>query len=462
MEGKQSFKISFLTDSKRLHVYPVCQLSIGGNRQTGMSPLKAPFIVDISFHETIVGELTDSGTQFGIDCQIKNGCSQVFDGRKAPCTYWDSLGLCYQAQFYLQFTEVPIQIDHSLHKFQALGSIIVNTQDKWMGKYNVVGLNPESKLMTYLDLGYEFKSELKAPKNLVEFSLFYGMIEKGDFHKRKWNLLDGELNNSWLTFNGRQHDKLQTFKLAVGIKTINTAWLAENLRFSNVEEDIQKNRHGKIVTCFTNVLPKYLGLQNHEKLIKKIMMQLCGKEKDCMYYNSDISKVEPLKLSIQGTETPHEIILQPIEFLRLQKDLVVVMIDGIDTFESHCPSVTSLRFGAFFFIARELTFKKVKEKEEFEMWYTPVEMPLQTIFKEKDSFASQSLVIVLYLLGYLITGGYIFYFSCLPDQYKFVSEKRVKDSNKYKPYTFEQGSDKDKNEANSDLGGWGDGSAKGD
>jgi len=69
---------------------------------------------------------------------------------------------------------------------------------------------------------------------------------------------------------------------------------------------------------------------------------------------------------------------------------------------------------------------------------------------------------VLYLLGYLITGGYIFYFSCLPDQYKFVSEKRVKDSNKYKPYTFEQGSDKDKNEANSDLGGWGDGSAKGD
>lgn len=331
-----------------------------------------------------------------------------------------------------------------------------------MGKYNVLGLNPESKLLSFFDLGYDFRSKEGSPLGEVEFSIVHGMNDKEDFHSRKWNLLDGKLDGSWLTFNGRQNEATPMQKLSVGIKTVNTAWLAENLKFSNVEEELQKNRHGKIVTCISNSAPRFLGMQQHEVLVKKIMLQLCGKEKECMRYNSDLSKVDPLKVLVQGTETPHELILQPIEFVRLERDLAVVMIDGIDRFESHCPSTSSLAFGAFFFIGRELTFRKLKEKEEFEMWYTPVEMPPQTIFRAREGRISRVLIFMLYLLGYLMAGGYVFYFSCLPDRYKFVSEERITDSNKYKPYTFEQGSEKDKDDPNSDLGGWGEGSAKGD
>ena len=51
-----------------------------------------------------------------------------------------------------------------------------------MGKFNVLGLNPESKLMSFFDLGYEFRSKEGAPRNIVEFSLVYGMKNVEDFH----------------------------------------------------------------------------------------------------------------------------------------------------------------------------------------------------------------------------------------------------------------------------------------
>jgi hypothetical protein len=74
--------------------------------------------------------------------------------------------------------------------------VVVNSEDKWMGKFNVLGMNPESKLMSFLDLAYQYKSDDGTPRADIEFSIVYGMKDPINFHSRKWNLLSGELDSS--------------------------------------------------------------------------------------------------------------------------------------------------------------------------------------------------------------------------------------------------------------------------
>ena len=324
-----------------------------------------------------------------------------------------------------------------------------------MGKMNVLGLNPDSKFLSYLENGYNYIDNQNVKNDWAEFSITYGSTNQENIHNRKWDLVDGKMDNSWITFNGKKYPEKPSFKITQ-FKNMEVAWTIDNLKILDINLDLQTNLDGKIRFCMTNRSPYFIGLKNHEKLVKKIHMQLCGKENECMYHNSDISKVSPIKIDTQNAFTPHQLIIQPIEFLRLKNNLVQVMITNVENFNNFCPSSTSVGLGAHFFISREVTFKKRIGQEQYEIWYSQLDIPPPDIFKGKGFAIANIIVYVLHFLGICLVILYIVYMTCVPEKWKLDSENRAYKANKFKPYTFENGSynEVEGGEDAIETGGW--------
>jgi hypothetical protein len=106
-----------------------------------------------------------------------------------------------------------------------------------MGRLNVLGLTPNSKFFSFLEVGYDYKDNEGNVNNWVEYSISYGMKSMNDFHNRKWDLINGKLDNSWITFNGRKHSKIQPQKLTEFTKPENS-WLASNLKIHEVPTEM--------------------------------------------------------------------------------------------------------------------------------------------------------------------------------------------------------------------------------
>lgn len=115
------------------------------------------------------------------------------------------------------------------------------------------------------------------------------------------------------------------------------------------------------------------------------------------------------------------------------------MITDVINFKDFCPSTASVALGGHFFISREVTFKKKKGIKEFEIWYTPLPIPPPDHFKGIGLTISSLVVYSFHALGIIIFILYVIYITCVPEKWKF----GVKDTNMFRPYTFEKGSDKE-------------------
>jgi hypothetical protein len=120
----------------------------------------------------------------------------------------------------------------------------------------------------------------------------------------------------------------------------------------------------------------------------------------------------------------------------MKNNLVTVMITDVENFKDFCPSTTSIGLGAYFFLSRELTFKKRKGKDEFEIWYTSLPIPPPDNFKGIGLTISNFFVYSFHALGFIIFSLYVIYITCVPEKWRF----GVKDTNMFRPYTFEKGS----------------------
>lgn len=94
MKGPQSFPLSFSFDNTGQDIFPKTKFWLGGNSEKKIAPVAQNFIIDISNVETIIGDLADTQTKFGLDCQAINGCSLIYPDSKSICRYENWVGLC--------------------------------------------------------------------------------------------------------------------------------------------------------------------------------------------------------------------------------------------------------------------------------------------------------------------------------------------------------------------------------
>ena len=118
--------MTFSLDNTGKAIFPKSKFWLGGNSEKKITPNAQYFILDTSSSATIVGDITDTETKFGLDCKAVNGCSLIYPDSKSICRYQNWVGLCTQAQFYLQMTTTPAPVDHKKNEFEVVGMIVKN------------------------------------------------------------------------------------------------------------------------------------------------------------------------------------------------------------------------------------------------------------------------------------------------------------------------------------------------